>query len=615
MEKELIRREFGNLLASAIRNPHKLFSAVAFYTRLGLVTIRKRVSNSAVLNYPERALFMTKLDIFAILPFAETAKERFGIQFRLKTSMIDESYGENDSWDIVIETHSAGDPEVLNSIHRWYWLVYDKRFMEHMPVKEVLHLLKIWIHQFPCHASDLAWHPYNVSERVSCLCQFVLARNSFDTVVNMIKNDPEIFSFLQQSVKHLSKNLEYYPQGVTYNHVVNDLKGILTAAMLCDDNNILVKSADLFFDELNLIVNEGELREGSSHYQLIVTRWVCELEYLFKVAGLGAFQERLRSFSVMMLRQCYFYFVQDEGDGRYNIPLIGDISPDFDPRWMVDYFNVSDALSSSGAVYGNRILRDLKHSHIMQEVIAANSVVQGTKNRTKIRLGDWTVFICHTPASPDFFPGHAHDDYASYIIFLFGKQLVCDTGRSNYLRLPTSIPYSFAEFHNVLGIEELPILPSESLRYYLPPFFRESNTGLNIIQTENKVEMKLETDALNRFVKDGQYQRIFRITNDEIIIQDNLSGHGKPVFALKNRIAIDSNYKLGELLNKKIMLTVAGGVDSVILSAEGQVDIRSIYQSRRYGHEEESFQLVFSQKSSFPLSQTFGFKKNIVCAG
>ena len=150
--------------------------------------------------------------------------------------------------------------------------------------------------------NEVTWQSYNVSERVSSFAIFFLHKSSIDVLRETVVRDLQLNDFFSRSIDHLTKNLEYYPRGITYKHVVNNLKGILTAAIVCNDEVRLNVYSALFFQELAIIVGEdGMLREGSSHYQFIVTRWICEIEYLFMKAKYKDGSEKIAKYSRSML--------------------------------------------------------------------------------------------------------------------------------------------------------------------------------------------------------------------------------------------------------------------------------------------------------------------------
>ena len=70
------------------------------------------------------------------------------------------------------------------------------------------------------------------------------------------------------------------------NHVINNARALLFASILLD----IEFYSDLAFAILRsnlpeLVSNDGFLREGSSHYQFIFTRWILEMLWLSKISN------------------------------------------------------------------------------------------------------------------------------------------------------------------------------------------------------------------------------------------------------------------------------------------------------------------------------------------
>ncbi len=54
----------------------------------------------------------------------------------------------------------------------------------------------------------------------------------------------------------------------------------------------------------------GFLREGSSHYQFIFTRWIVEISYFAKLYSDNKLIKFLDPFIISLLKQCYFFIVR-----------------------------------------------------------------------------------------------------------------------------------------------------------------------------------------------------------------------------------------------------------------------------------------------------------------
>jgi hypothetical protein len=345
-----------------------------------------------------------------------------------------------------------------------------------------------------------------------------------------VVRDLQLNDFFSRSIDHLTKNLEYYPGGITYNHVVNNLKGILTAAIVCIDEVRLNVYSALFFQELAIIVGEdGILREESSHYQFIVTRWICEIEYLFMKAKYKDGSEKIAKYSRSMLAGCHFFLVIDK-QGSLQIQMIGDISPDFDPDWIIDYVCGCYKDEMERRSYGHLILAGIGYTNLLKDRFEGHKTlsVQSNADVTRVIFDDTDIFICHAHKQGKHYPNHAHDDFGSYILFFNGKEFIGDRGRINYKQITESKDYMLSEAYNVISINNFPIIISEVQRHFFPPFYLKAKGDVNVKQIEDFIEISVSTNAV-KCIKSSRikrYERIYSIRSNTITISDHLYGTG-----------------------------------------------------------------------------------------
>jgi hypothetical protein len=502
------------------------------------------------------------------------------------------------------------DVEVTCSVHRWYWLLYDKRLLDTNDTVEVIRIVKKWVNSFTNTKDSLTWHPYNVSERISSFCTFLLYKTSYDKLNKVVNGDLQLKSFFETSVYHLSNHLEYYPGGVTYNHVINDIKGILTAAIICKDDKLVEDAASLLFQELEIVIGKtGDLREGSSHYQFISTRWICELEYLFLEAGYTKLKERISEYSRAMLNVCAFYLVHDKETDSFHIPLIGDVSPDFDPDWIVDYFTEINYNKDSSRSYGSFIINKLGYSDFINNSPVANKKIIRTKEMIRISVYDLDIFISHSQKN-SFFPGHAHDDFGNYVFFINGKECIGDQGRKDYMQDIESENYVISQAHNVITIDDFPITIRESNRYYLPRYYQKSNVNVTISDENDIITISVSTDAVKRIKskKIDLFERTFEIKNGEIAVTDLVNGDGTVTITgqviLHPSCVVETNtHEIKRIKQNENWI--------VLKEIKGIPEVKPIQYSQRYGSTSPSVKFVYSfDGGTLPLTHKITYKIN-----
>ena len=139
---------------------------------------------------------------------------------------------------------------------------------------------------------------------------------------------PEIRSALIEMGRQLALNLEYFPDNMTGNHVINNARGLLLFGALANETVFCDLADAVFQATLNdLLTDEGHLREGSSHYHFLFLKWVAECTLFAQDARL---QDNLAQCLEKLIDAAEFYLIA-RPDGKITIPMLGDISPDVTP--------------------------------------------------------------------------------------------------------------------------------------------------------------------------------------------------------------------------------------------------------------------------------------------
>jgi len=229
------------------------------------------------------------------------------------------------------------DQEYTFALHRWNWLLTSLSNNANNPAREWgLCMMRSWINNMMDDQNGYAWHPYTTGERISNAFIFgILTSEDFvhSKQTNILPDD--IKSALNLMAIYLSDHLEYKGKGKTGNHVINNARALLFASILLDNEFYSDLSFSILRSNLpELVSNDGFLREGSSHYQFIFTRWILEMLWLSKISNKCDIYDFLHPFSSKLVKQCGFFIVKDLDNGLLSIPLIGDVSPDFPVSWL-----------------------------------------------------------------------------------------------------------------------------------------------------------------------------------------------------------------------------------------------------------------------------------------
>lgn len=286
-----------------------------------------------------------------------------------------------------------------------------------------------------------------------------------------------------------------------------------------------------------LVTSDGFLREGSSHYHFLFTRWVLEICWLAEYSRNVALAAELKSFVVALLERCWFFLIADEKGGNWTIPLVGDISPDFLPTWLLTvpwsrlaekWFKL-DKQPKKPVVSGWAGLWEtvpLQPTGLIPENIerkTSGSFPQSSWHR--IDHEEFTL-ICRAEAeSGRRYANHRHGDLTGFCVYWRGRSLLLDTGRYSYRDDDPWGTYGMsARSHNCLLVDGCePQVPLGRTR--LPGFYRACQVETSLEQQGSRLVFTLRHTGFNRLAGDSiQHRRRWTLGSGEMWIEDTVGG-------------------------------------------------------------------------------------------
>jgi len=236
-------------------------------------------------------------------------------------------------WDTKFD-----DQEESFSLHRWNWLLTSLTENPNESTEEWgFGLIRSWINDMMTPIEGLPWTPYTTGERISNACLFaaLVNQNKINLLLENVLPD-NIKNALHAMAFYLAANLEFKGKNRTGNHVINNARALFFASVFLDLECLLDLSKSILHENLpGLVTEDGFLREGSSHYQFLFTRWLLEMLWLSEISQNNIITDLLKPVTKRLVKQCWFFLMRDSSSGRWNMPLIGDISPDFTPDWLI----------------------------------------------------------------------------------------------------------------------------------------------------------------------------------------------------------------------------------------------------------------------------------------
>lgn len=434
------------------------------------------------------------------------------------------------------------DSEDEESLHRWNWSIYN---LSSISEKDKLGLVfwtqkqhESWIEKFQKEISDnatsnqLRWESYTVSERVSNSVIFYhLTLGGWPSV--------DISNALKEQVYFLIKNLEYFGKN-TGNHVINNARAIYLAGVSFDCPEWRELAFFIIERELPVLITEdGFLREGSSHYQFLFTRWMLEISYFSSIVNDKKMRELLSLYVKSLIKQCNFFLVYDKTICKWSIPLFGDISPDFQPEWLLalPWSNLADQPPCLLEQY--KITNDSWNSLWISKYINKTDD-KLCANRYKINMisnhpeSGWfrggvkgTVIFMRVDKKliPEYV-GHHHHDMYHFCLYYKGQPILVDSGRLNYKYKGLWSEFGISTHaHNSILIDGIGTIPKRSRSY--PIEYTQANNRVDFLKKENLIRYILSSSCFKRIDPDLSVSRSITLSENKCLVNDIFYGTGE----------------------------------------------------------------------------------------
>ncbi|MBI5233581.1 MAG: alginate lyase family protein [Deltaproteobacteria bacterium] len=394
-------------------------------------------------------------------------------------------------WDMTFN-----DPEDLMSLHRWNWLM--TKLSQLGPCQGLCHWgagqIEDWIKKHPKPSDGSVWGAYTICERISNGLLFYLLTGQ--------RPKQAVLRWFLDSLSLASKRHEYHGDTLTGNHIINNARALYLSGRLLDVEGFSRLAGRILEMELpRLVSSEGFLKEGSSHYHFLATRWVLELLWVAKNTGDRKLPSLIEDTVEKMVERSRFFLVRREG--AWTMPLIGDISPDFPPDWLIDLPRSGIALSMGVGEKG--VLPSLEAGWASLWPEGGSTLpprpIEGFEvfpesGFSRLDLGRATIFF--NPGQPDEpRPAHSHNDTGSFSLFLDGRPLIVDVGRMSYLNDTLGIYGQSALSHNTITVDGFEPDPFPDPHRY-PPSYRAEKRDLRLTRFRNGLELFISMRGFQR---------------------------------------------------------------------------------------------------------------------
>lgn len=508
------------------------------------------------------------------------------------------------------------DIEDFNSLHRWSWLLKKTKNGDILSYETGMNLVYSWLNFYETKSSKQIDQTYNISER---LCNFIFFHSYSGRNWNEIPKN--IKNHLVLMLKKISNNLEVNSSHLTGNHILNNARALIIAGEILNKkiySNLGLEILKIYIPQL--ITKDGFLKEGSSHYQFLVTRWILEIEIIVSKSKNIEILNFICNYIPNMVEACNIFIIKNNG---YNsISLIGDISPDFTPEWLLDipeYYN-----QILVGEHNNHNIKLHGWAHIASSIRETEKIVFKTNNHQKenyfysedsgflkIKYGQWTL-ISHLEKNVHHEGStHAHHDFLSFNIYLDSEELLINTGSFNYMNSVEGNYGKSSLSHNSVCINEQS--PSLSKRdRFIPKVYRKKNFVIRKINNKKYFIIEIVHDGFSRlFNSKISHKRKIILSDRRLRISDifystenirvRISNHWPKKF----RFLFDDKFKnKNNIIKKFIINKSSGAIEESNKYYLGSLEPFIGWRSKNYGKKEKCISHVsyFRLKSKGTIS-------------
>ncbi len=512
------------------------------------------------------------------------------------------------AWNI-----NSSEPEDIFYLHRFGWLIQAVSKDEVDP-KTCFEIMNNWITKNNNIDKNQGWDAYSISERVGNMILLLLHFPREDSHRNEIKKN------IVYQLRHLINNLEFRGS-VTNNHLLNNAKALYVGGSFISmfDESESHYEAELFKKAGKIIIRKfyskvfnetGMNNEGSSHYQLIFTKWILEIlrmSYLTSDLEMISF---LKDRAIKNLQASYFFLSFSD------FPFIGDISPDLDLDFFRDLPLIGEGIIEGNLSNSSRESSEISGIGVFLKSNLSNSDALGFSEELYhqdgyfvIRDDKISLLFYLNPQQFISSNSHAHSDAGSFVLW-FGKSIIFnDTGRQTYKSTSAGDQARSVISHNGIRLNGSEPMLVHNLNTF-PELHTEKYIGkpinINFI-SDNKIIIKLNGYRGKQNTK-YEVTRSFSIDKRRLLINDSFVGekncHVETFFQLKQKLNIleikDTN---------KLQISSEDNEDIATfehyLENKETVKVINRNSSNRYGLAENSQAFVFKQFSSMPMENKY----------
>jgi hypothetical protein len=395
------------------------------------------------------------------------------------------------------------DLETLLAAHRFAWL---PQAGEGLDTNWVATLWRCWADRFGTKRTGWPWHAYTAAERAINIIDFSRCHGIPESPDRMVE-------LLTAHADTIRAGLEYFGEHYTSNHLSNNGRGLLrigTALGLAEHAEIGMRI--MIAEAGRIFGRSGMLREGSTHYHVLLTRNYTDAWLDADAAGLDQ-ADMLREIAERALAAISGVMLPG------GMPLIGDISPDAPPAYF--FALTRKAPDNTGWPSCLPVDRQEQAYKLIDrsETVSPHRLADDGWHR--FGNGAWQALSYVSPDGWPPMPGHGHHDLGAFELHDGDVPVIVDPGRGSY----ADTTYESAGMHSGLTIDG--IGPTPVHRPYYSNAFRDRVVGPRPEMALTREGRKLSHSGFGRLSGIGNAEREWRFEDRQVEIRDRLVGKGK----------------------------------------------------------------------------------------
>ncbi len=440
------------------------------------------------------------------------------------------------NWDRVFD-----DPEDTFALHRFGWLL---RWLALRPDCKALpgakDLLLDWIAKFGEPDNSSVWETYSASERVVNWLLFICATDRYS------RPDSECLRRLRHSLTvhlaYIARKLEYHDSGYN-NHILNNARALYIGGQLLTLSGCAnLGKAIIRKHAFELIGENGELKEGSTHYQLLITRSFVEMIWVAGKTGDSLFLKEFEPVTKKMIGFCKYLHPESRFRESKAFPRIGDLSPDFPVSWFFPGGQSESQNESWWDLWDEQeIQRILKATSFDSDKVDIND--SGGIKKIDVPGSHFSIIATAPPVNRAYPMNHGHFDFGGFTLADDLGAVLSDRGRFSYQDTELNRWAVSGAAHNTSIVNGEPLIPDCRGAYC---GYGRLLKGTRLVWSKDKEHAHItwSTDAVNRIACSLRWRRKLTARLSEILLEEEIHNPRSQKILFKTYLHFAPGWKL-----------------------------------------------------------------------